>query len=245
LGFDEQGNLKIESLLDVNNLIVAGNSLSQKENLVDTILLSNLLRYDPRELKIILIDPTHYLDLYNDIIHLLSPVIYFDDRVISAFKWLLAEYDRRLEYFAKDGVRDLTAYNQSKSEFEGTPRILIVTFADFYPREVEDSLVRLTAHGARTGIYNIIVTDHTSGPTLRNTLKSNIPARAVFRLTSPGESKAIDVSGGEKLEAGELIYKPNYGSAEKLKAVFTPEINVNEVVKAVKEATTGQLSYSK
>jgi DNA segregation ATPase FtsK/SpoIIIE-like protein len=92
LGFDEEEKLYTESLLDVGNLIIAGNSLSQKENLVDTILLTSLLRYAPQNLRIILNDPTHYLDLYNVIPHLLSPVINEHSKVISAFKWSLGKW---------------------------------------------------------------------------------------------------------------------------------------------------------
>jgi DNA segregation ATPase FtsK/SpoIIIE-like protein len=233
IGFKDEGNLKLESLLDVNNLIIAGNTLSQKENFVDTILLTYLLRYDPSKLKIILIDPTRYLDLYNGIPHLLAPVINSYDKTLSALKWAQAEMDRRLDQFSQAGVRDLRAYNE-KSGLEGIPHILIVSFFDYFDVEREDAITRLTAQGARTGIHNIIVVDRTSRESLPGMVKSNIPARVVFRLTSVGEARAIDVSGGEKLEPGELIYKPNFGSLQKLDALFTPEANVKEVVEAAK-----------
>jgi DNA segregation ATPase FtsK/SpoIIIE-like protein len=90
--------------------------------------------------------------------------------------------------------------------------------------------------GARVGIHNIIVTDHTSGTMFPNTLKSNIPARVVFRMSSAGESRAIDVIGAEKLEPGELFYKPNFKATIKLNGVFTPEGNVKEVVQAIKDS---------
>jgi DNA segregation ATPase FtsK/SpoIIIE, S-DNA-T family len=234
LGLDDEGKLKLESLLDVNNLIIAGNTLSQKENLVDTILLTYLLRYDPSKLKIILIDPTRYLDLYNGIPHLLAPVINSYDKTISALKWAQAEMDRRLKQFSQAEVRDLRTYNE-KSGLEGIPHVLIISFFDYFDVEREDVIIRLTAQGARTGIHNIIVVDRTSGASLPGMIKSNIPARTVFRVTSAGESRAIDVSGGEKLEPGELIYKPNYGNAVKLKAVFTSEVNIKEVVSIVKQ----------
>jgi DNA segregation ATPase FtsK/SpoIIIE-like protein len=237
LGFSDEGKLKLESLLDVNNLIIAGNTLSQKENFVDTILLTHLLHYNPSQLKIILIDPTHYLDFYDGVPHLLAPVINSYDKTISALKWAQAEMDRRLKQFSEAGVRDLRTYNE-KSGFEGIPHVLIVSFFDYFDVEREASIIRLTAQGARTGIHNIIVVDRTSGASLPSMIKSNIPARAVFRLTSAAESKAIDVSGGEKLEPGELIYKPNYGNTVKLKAVFTSEVNVKEVVKAVKKSSS-------
>jgi DNA segregation ATPase FtsK/SpoIIIE, S-DNA-T family len=235
IGFNDESKLKLESLIDVNNLIIAGNTLSQKENFVDTILLTYLLRYDPSKLKIILRDPTHYLDLYNGIPHLLSPVINSYDKTISALKWAQAEMDRRLKQFSDAGIRDLKAYNE-KSGLEGIPHILIVSFFEYFDVEREDTIIRLTAQGARTGIHNIIVVDRTSGASLPSMIKSNIPARTVFSLTSAGESRAIDVSGGEKLEPGELIYKPNYGSAVHLKAIFTPEGNVKEVVESVKKS---------
>jgi DNA segregation ATPase FtsK/SpoIIIE, S-DNA-T family len=215
-------------------LIIAGNPVSQKENLVDTILLTYLLRYSPTQLKIVLNDFSHYLDSYEGIPHLLSPVINDYDKVISAFRWTLAEMGRRQKQFAEAGVRDLKTYNQVKTEFGALPHILVVTFGDFSGVEIEDALVRLTSQGAKAGIHNIIVTDHTSGAILPSTIKSNIPARVVFRLSSVGDSRAIDVQGAEKLQPGEVIYKPNYGNPEKLKAVFTPEANVKEVVEATK-----------
>jgi DNA segregation ATPase FtsK/SpoIIIE-like protein len=72
---------------------------------------------------------------------------------------------------------------------------------------------------------------------LPGSIKSNIPARVVFRLSSAGESRAIDVIGAEKLEPGEIIYKPNFGSTISLKAIYTPETNAKEVVEAVKQST--------
>jgi DNA segregation ATPase FtsK/SpoIIIE, S-DNA-T family len=114
LGFDDQNNLKVNSLPQVNNLIIAGNPLSQKENLIDTILLTYFLRYKPTELKLILNDTTRYLNLYDGIPHLLSPVINESDKVLSCFKWALAEADRRLLEFSRAGVRDLKAFNQEK-----------------------------------------------------------------------------------------------------------------------------------
>ena len=234
LGFDDDGKLKTESLFTVNNLIIAGNNLSQKENLVDTVLLTYLLRYGPSELKLILIDPTRYLDLYNGIPHLLSPVINDHGKTVSALRWAGYELDRRQKQFSEAGVRDLKAYNQ-KMGFTAVPSILIVAFCEFFDVETEDSWIRLTAHSERTGIHSIIIVDRTTGASLPSTIKSNIPARAVFRLTSASESRAIEVSGAEKLQPGEAIYKPNFGNTANLKAIFTPEIDVKEVVEAVKQ----------
>jgi DNA segregation ATPase FtsK/SpoIIIE-like protein len=138
--------------------------------------------------------------------------------------------------FLKRGARDIQALNE-KSGSLALPHILIVAFCEFFDVETEDSLASLAAQGVRTGIHTIIMVDRTSGSSLPNTIKGNVPARVAFRLTSPGESKAIALSGAEKLESGKLIYKPNFGSQEDLDAIFTPEINVKEVVGAVKDST--------
>ena len=94
----------------------------------------------------------------------------------------------------------------------------------------------LTGQGVRAGIHNIMIIERTNGKSLPANIKSNVPARVVFRLSSAGESKAIDLSGAEKLQPGEIIYKPNFGDEVKLKAIFTPESNIKEVVGAVKNS---------
>jgi S-DNA-T family DNA segregation ATPase FtsK/SpoIIIE len=221
-------------LLDTGNLIIAGNAFSQKENFVDTLLLTYLLRHSPDKLRFVLNDETHYLDLYNNIPHLLSPVINDYDKQISAFKWSLYEMERRLKQFSEASVRDIASYNAQAGSLE-IPHIVIITFFTFLSEEIEDALVKLSSLGNRAGIHNIVVVDRTDGKSLPSTIKTSIPARIVFRLSSAGESKTIDVLGAEKLEPGELIYKPNYGASVKLKAIFTPEVNIKEVVGAVKQ----------
>jgi DNA segregation ATPase FtsK/SpoIIIE, S-DNA-T family len=236
LGFDEKGELHIESFLNIRNLILAGNPLSNKENFVDTLLLTYLLRYKPSEIRFILNDPTHYLDLYEGIPHLLSPIISTHDKIISALKWAQYEMERRLKQFSQASVRDIQAFND-KSENSAFPHILIITRPDFIDIEIEDAITVLTAQGIRTGIFNLLVVDQTQGTGLPSPIKSNIPARIAFRMTSAVEARSIDLLAAEKLEPGEFIYKPNYGGQEKLKALFTPEANVKEVVEAIKSAS--------
>lgn len=117
----------------------------------------------------------------------------------------------------------------------GIPRILIVAFCEPFDVELEDAFTRLTAQGARTGVHSVMVVDRTSAASLPALIKSNIPARVAFTLTSAGESRAIDGKAAEKLEPGEIIYEPNYRAPEKLKAIFTPEINVKDVVEVIKQ----------
>ncbi len=112
----------------------------------------------------------------------------------------------------------------------------MATFLSSSDIETTDSLTTLPGQGARTGIRNKVVVDRTNEKSLPNSIKSNIPARVVFRVASAGESRAIAVTGAEKLEVGEMLYKPNFGGQVRLKAIFTPEANVKEVVEAVRLA---------
>jgi S-DNA-T family DNA segregation ATPase FtsK/SpoIIIE len=112
----------------------------------------------------------------------------------------------------------------------------MVSFVSFFDVEIEDALTMLSAKGPSTGIHNIIVVDKASGKSVPNGIKNNIPARIVFRTTSSAESRSIGVTGGEDLGVGEVICKPNFGGQMKLKAVYTPEVNVKETVEAVKQA---------
>ena len=113
----------------------------------------------------------------------------------------------------------------------GNPRVLIVAFCESFDVELEDAFTRLTAQGARTGVHSVMVVDRTSADSLPALIKSNVPARVAFRLTSAGESRAIYVKAAEKLEPGEIIYESNYGAPEKLKAICASEINVKAVVR--------------
>lgn len=236
IGIDDKDKLNIESLLELNNLIVVGNTLSQKETFVDTFLLSLLLRKSPVDLRFILTDTTHYLDLYNGIPHLLTPVINSYDKNITALRWASAEMDRRLKLFGQAGVRNISSFNEMAGS-EALPRIVTVTIQNFYEEDIIDYLTLLTGNSAKVGIHNLVMSDRTNEKGLPNSIKNNIPARVAFRVTSASESRAVAIAGAETLEPGEIIYKPNFGSQEKLKAIYTPEVNVNEIIKAVKQDT--------
>jgi DNA segregation ATPase FtsK/SpoIIIE-like protein len=140
-----------------------------------------------------------------------------------------------LKIFAQAGVRDIGSFNKLSGN-DVLPHILLITFYSSSDWDTEDVISQIAGVSSRTGIHTIIVVDRTTGKSLPTSFKSTIPARVVFRLSSAGESKAIDVSEAEKLELGEIIYKPNFGGAEKLKAIYTSEANVREVMEAVKES---------
>ena len=232
VGYDEKENIVVESLIDIGNLIVVGNPLSRKEVFVDSVLLAFLFRYTPSELRLILVDEAHYLDLYNGMPHLLSPVITEHDKSISALRWTMYEMKRRMKAFSEAGVRDIKAYNKL-SGLQALPHILLVMFPAWYDDETASFLTVLADTGPRTGIHNILVANQMDKMNFPKEVKANVPARLVLKVTSAGESRSAEVKGGESLQPGEAIYKSNGGQITTVKTVFTPDVNVKEVVTAI------------
>ena len=248
LGYDEKEDLQVSTLSQVGNLIVTGNPQSKKENWIDTVLTSLLLNSPPSELRLILIDLSHYLDLYNGIPHLLSKVITDFDRGVSAFRWLSYEANRREKIMAEAGVRNLDSYNQlAKSGTKPStltpppdylPKILVVAFCNWFDKEVIDSAAWLTNNCLNVGIHLFLVANRLGDKSLSPDLKANIPNRAVFTVTSASDSQLAGVSGAEKLNDGEMFYKIGNQKPIKLTTIFTPEVNVKEVVEAIKSPST-------
>jgi DNA segregation ATPase FtsK/SpoIIIE-like protein len=232
LGYDSQGKIAITSLPKVGNLIVTGNPQSNKENWIDTALTTLLLSHEPKELCLILIDPTHYLDVYEGTPHLLAPVICDFEKAISALRWAQAEIDRRLKIFAQAGTRSLESYNHLPG-IEPMQRILIVDFCDWMDDETTFAMARIASIGSRAGIHIFVICDRMGDKNLSPDIKANIPNRAVFAVTSPQDSRLAGVEGAEKLNEGEALLRTGNSDPKKLVTVYTPEINVKEAVQAV------------
>jgi len=242
LGYDDDGILHIESLVDLQNLIIVGNPQSRKEILVDTILVTFLLRYSPNDIRLILNDPNHGFDLYDGIPHLLTPVITEFEKGISAFRWTFEEINRRKKLFTSSVVRSIEDFNKLSPE-NVLPRILLVTICNWIDDESDDLLTLLASTGVRAGVHNIIIINRMSDKNLSADLKANIPSRAVLRVTSGQDSRLAGVKGAENLGLGELLLKAGNLEPKKLSTIFTPEANVIELVEAVKQsANSGRLA---
>jgi DNA segregation ATPase FtsK/SpoIIIE-like protein len=235
LGFDDESKLHISSLAEVENLIITGNPQSKKETWLDTILTTLLLRHSPKELRFILIDQNHYLDLYDGIPHLLTPIISDFDKSVSALRWIIGETDRRMKLFTQVGERSFEAYNRV-SKVIPLPSILIINRCEWVDVETTDAMIVLSNSGPRTGIHLFIVANRLSDKTLSPDVKANVPNRAVFTVTSSQDSRLAGVNGAESLKEGEMLYKQENAEPKKLLTVCTLEINVKEVVEAVKQA---------
>jgi S-DNA-T family DNA segregation ATPase FtsK/SpoIIIE len=205
IGRDIAGKPVVADLGKMPHLLVAGQTGSGKSVMINTILTSMLYRNSPSELKLILVDPKQVeLTPYNDIPHLLTPVINEPEKCISALKWAVAEMERRLKAMAEVGKRNISEYNNLKKE-EGMPYIVIVIdeLADLMmmaARDVEGLIVRLAQKARAAGIHLVLATQRPSVDVITGLIKANVPARIAFTVASQVDSRTIiDQIGAEKL----------------------------------------------
>jgi S-DNA-T family DNA segregation ATPase FtsK/SpoIIIE len=205
IGKDISGKPVVADLAKMPHLLVAGQTGSGKSVMINDILTSLLYRNSPSDLKLILVDPKQVeLTPYNDIPHLLTPVINEPEKCISALKWAVAEMERRLRTMAEVGKRNIGEYNNLKKE-EGMPYIVIVIdeLADLMmmaARDVEALIVRLAQKARAAGIHLVLATQRPSVDVITGLIKANVPARIAFTVASQVDSRTIiDQMGAEKL----------------------------------------------
>ncbi len=205
IGKDIAGKPIVGELDKMPHLLVAGQTGSGKSVMINTVLTSLLYRNTPSDLKLILVDPKQVeLTPYNDIPHLLAPVIHEPEKCISALKWAVAEMDRRLRTMAEANRRNIAEYNALKKE-EGMPYIVIVIdeLADLMmmaARDVESLVVRLAQKARAAGIHLVFATQRPSVDVITGLIKANVPGRIAFTTQSQVDSRTIiDQAGAEKL----------------------------------------------
>ncbi|EKD52709.1 MAG: hypothetical protein ACD_61C00268G0001, partial [uncultured bacterium] len=198
------------------HLLIAGTTGSGKSVLINAIISSILFRATPEEVKFIMVDPKRVeLTPYNDIPHLLTPVITDVSKVVNALKWATAEMDRRYRLFEEMSVKNIAGYNEL-SGFQAMPYIIIIVdeMADLMmsrnANEVEDCIVRIAQMARAVGIHLVLATQRPSVNVLTGLIKANIPARIAFQVTSMIDSRVIiDTPGAEKLLGkGDMLYIP-------------------------------------
>lgn len=236
IGKDITGAPVVGDLAKMPHLLVAGQTGSGKSVMINDILTSLLYRNSPSDLKLILVDPKQVeLTPYNDIPHLLTPVINEPEKCISALKWAVAEMERRLKAMSEVGRRDIVGYNELKKE-EGMPYIVIVIdeLADLMmmaARDVEALIVRLAQKARAAGIHLVLATQRPSVDVITGLIKANVPARIAFTVASQVDSRTIiDQMGAEKLLGqGDMLFMTS--AMPKPKRVQGAFIDDNETMK--------------
>ncbi len=213
IGKDISGAPVLGDLDRMPHLLVAGQTGSGKSVMINDILTSLLFRNSPADLKLILVDPKQVeLKPYDDIPHLLTPVITEPEKCISALKWTVAEMERRYRALSEVHRRNIAEYNSLKKE-EGMPYIVVVIdeLSDLMmaaARDVEALIVRIAQKARAVGIHLVLATQRPSVDVITGLIKANVPARIAFTTTSQVDSRTIiDQVGAEKLlNRGDMLF---------------------------------------
>jgi S-DNA-T family DNA segregation ATPase FtsK/SpoIIIE len=220
LGRDIAGVSVVADLAKMPHLLIAGSTGSGKSVCINSLIASILISTTPDEIKMMMIDPKMVeLSVYNDIPHLIYPVVTEPKKAAKALRWAVHEMERRYEAFAGAGVRDINNYNAwlAQQEEEGRPSllpyivILIDELADLMlvaSADVEDSICRLAQMARAAGMHLVIATQRPSVDVITGLIKANIPSRIAFAVSSQTDSRVIlDVAGAEKLLGrGDMLY---------------------------------------
>ncbi len=242
LGRDIAGKEMVAALDRMPHLLIAGATGSGKSVMINTLLVSMLYHNSPADMKLILVDPKQVeLTPYQDIPHLLTPVIVEPERTISALKWAVAEMERRYTALAEVGKRNIAEYNKLKKE-EGMPYIVIVIdeLADLMmlaARDVEALIVRLAQKARAVGIHLVLATQRPSVDVITGLIKANIPARIAFTVASQVDSRTIiDQAGAEKLlgQGDMLFLTPELPKPKRIQGAFIDDAEIEKVTHFIK-----------
>lgn len=248
LGLDLTGKPVTLDLRKMPHGLIAGATGSGKSVCINSLLVSLLYKSSPRDLKLLLIDPKMVeLAPYNHIPHLVSPVITDVKAATASLKWAVEEMERRYQLFAHSGVRDISRYNKlvkEKGDYaQHLPYILIVIdeLADLMmmsPSDVEDSICRIAQKARACGIHLVIATQRPSVDVITGLIKSNIPTRIAFSVSSQVDSRTIlDSQGAERLLGrGDMLYLGNGMSApSRLQGTFVTDDEIEKVIEHVRQ----------
>ena len=249
LGKDIMGKVRWCEIDKTPHLLVAGATGSGKSVCINTMLISILMKARPDEVKLVMVDPKKVeLGIYNGIPHLLTPVVTDPKKASIALKRAVSEMDRRYDLFEEFGTKNITGYNALVEEknkklpddekLAKMPYIVVIVdeLADLMlvaGKEVEDSIMRITQMARAAGIHLIIATQRPSTEVITGLIKSNIPSRIAFAVSSSINSRTIlDMGGAEKLLGkGDMLFLPmGENSPERIQGAFIDESEIKKVV---------------
>lgn len=242
LGIGVSGEHIAADIAKMPHLLIAGATGSGKSVCVNAFLCSILFRASPDEVKLILVDPKRVeLTGYNDIPHLLTPVINEPSKVVSALKWATNLMDKRYKQLQDVGVKNIADYNELAG-LAAMPNIVIVIdeLADimlFAPGEVEESITRLAQMARAVGIHLVLATQRPSVDVITGLIKANIPTRIAFNVSSVTDSRVIlDNPGAEKLLGrGDMLYlPPDRAKPLRVQGTFVTDAEIKSLINFLK-----------
>jgi S-DNA-T family DNA segregation ATPase FtsK/SpoIIIE len=243
LGKDISGKPVFLDLAEMPHLLVAGTTGSGKSVMLNNLLTSLILTADPRQVKLVLIDPKRVeLSQFGRIPHLITPVVTDVKKASNALSWAVAEMERRYEVLEKHGARSVDGYNERFEQQMPYVVVVIDELADLMmaaASKVEDAVIRLAQKARAVGIHLVVATQRPSVDVITGMIKANIPSRIAFAVSSQVDSRVIlDTPGAEALlGSGDMLFKPVTSlRSSRVQGAYITEKEVEEIVKASTES---------
>lgn len=242
LGINVAGEPVVMDIGKMPHLLIAGSTGSGKSVAVNSFMCSMLFRASPAEVNFILVDPKRVeLTGYNDIPHLLTPVIVDPKKVVSALKWATAEMDNRYKKLAEVGVKNIAGYNELAGHSAMASIVIVIDeLADimlFAPGEVEECITRIAQMARAVGIHLVLATQRPSVDVITGLIKANIPGRVAFNVSSMTDSRVIlDGPGAEKLLGkGDMLFQPpDQPKPMRVQGAYVSDKEINGLIQFIK-----------
>ena len=242
IGKDISGNIEVIDLSKTPHLLVAGTTGSGKSVFINTLLASLLYKFSPSELRLILIDPKMLeLSVYNDIAHLLTPVVTEPKKAIIALKWVCKEMERRYSMMNEEGTRNLEGYNQKATEKLPYIIVFIDEMADLMMtagKEVEHYVQRLAQMARACGIHLVMATQRPSVDIITGSIKANFPSRVSFQVASKYDSRTVlgEIGAEQLLGNGDMLMTKNGANLIRYQSAFISDNEVNKLINSIKKS---------
>ena len=242
IGKDISGSIEVIDLSKTPHLLVAGTTGSGKSVFINTLLASILYKFSPNELRLILIDPKMLeLSVYNDIAHLLTPVVTEPKKAIIALKWVCKEMERRYSLMNEENTRSLDGFNQKVTEKLPYIIVFIDEMADLMMtagKEVEHYVQRLAQMARACGIHLVMATQRPSVDIITGSIKANFPSRISFQVASKYDSRTVlgEIGAEQLLGNGDMLMSKNGGNLIRYQSAFISDNEVNKLIKEIKRS---------